>query len=168
MTAKRHRPRWSSRKRRLVVGTAIFGVAVVAVALVALVPAKVPDLNDRRRIEAGAALYARHCASCHGANLEGQPEWRTPLPNGRLPAPPHDDTGHTWHHRLELLFEITRSGMKTPLVPRDYESDMPGFAGVMTDDEIWDVLAFIRSRWSDRVRIKNDRIAARAIPAAGH
>ncbi|MCB1335497.1 MAG: c-type cytochrome, partial [Roseivivax sp.] len=33
----------------------------------------------------GAAVYAEACASCHGANLEGQPEWRSPGPDGRLP-----------------------------------------------------------------------------------
>ena len=44
---------------------------------------------------AGAQLYAENCASCHGANLEGQADWRSPGPDGRLPAPPHDETGHT-------------------------------------------------------------------------
>ena len=34
-------------------------------------------------IQEGALLYADNCASCHGANLEGQPEWRTPGADGR-------------------------------------------------------------------------------------
>lgn len=28
----------------------------------------------------GGKLYAQHCAACHGAKLEGQPNWRQPLP----------------------------------------------------------------------------------------
>jgi mono/diheme cytochrome c family protein len=58
-----------------------------------------------RDIVAGQSLYADSCASCHGANLEGQPNWQSPNADGVLPAPPHDRTGHTWHHDDELLFE---------------------------------------------------------------
>ncbi|WP_370644306.1 c-type cytochrome [Ruegeria sp. SCSIO 43209] len=35
----------------------------------------------------GAVLYAENCASCHGANLEGQQDWQTPDPDGVLRAP---------------------------------------------------------------------------------
>ena len=58
----------------------------------------VANANDAAQVARGEALYAKHCASCHGANLEGQPDWKKRLANGRLPAPPHDMTGHTWHH----------------------------------------------------------------------
>jgi mono/diheme cytochrome c family protein len=111
-----------------------------------------PDLRDATRIAAGRSIYAAHCASCHGANLEGQPDWTTRRPNGRLPAPPHDDSGHTWHHPNAMLFAITKHGLMPPHAPTGYESDMPAFAGVLGDDDIWNVLAFIQSRWSDRVR----------------
>ena len=99
----------------------------------------------------GAKLYARHCAACHGAKLEGQPEWRKRRPDGRLPAPPHDDSGHTWHHPQRLLFEITKHGLVPPIAPAGYQSDMPAFAGKLSDDEIRSVLAFIESRWSREV-----------------
>ena len=46
----------------------------------------------------GQKVYGEYCASCHGANLEGQPDWKRRLENGRMPAPPHDESGHTWHH----------------------------------------------------------------------
>lgn len=55
------------------------------------------------RIAQGQALYQTHCARCHGKNLEGQPDWRIRRPNGRLPAPLRDRTGHTWHHPDEHL-----------------------------------------------------------------
>lgn len=117
-----------------------------------------PDLGDPQRIAAGQAVYDAHCASCHGARLEGQPDWTTRRANGRLPAPPHDDTGHTWHHPSDMLFAITKHGLKPPHAPAGYESDMPAFAGVLSDDEIWAVLAFIRSKWSDRVRATHDEL----------
>ncbi len=101
-------------------------------------------------ISAGQALYAENCASCHGAELEGQPDWRRRLDNGRMPAPPHDETGHTWHHSDRNLFIVTKGGVGA-VVP-GYESDMPAFEGILTDDEIADVLSYIKSTWPDRQR----------------
>jgi mono/diheme cytochrome c family protein len=100
----------------------------------------------------GEKLYAQQCASCHGANLEGQPDWRKRLPNGRFPAPPHDASGHTWHHPDEVLFAITKHGLVPPYAPAGYESDMPAFGGKLSDQEIRAVLAYIESRWPPEVR----------------
>ena len=102
------------------------------------------------QIEAGRELYAETCASCHGADLEGQADWKRRLDNGRMPAPPHDETGHTWHHSDQDLFAITKGGVEA-VVP-DYESDMPAFDGILTDEEIKAVLAYIKSTWPERQR----------------
>ena len=115
------------------------------------------DPRDASRIALGAKVYVEHCAACHGAKLEGQPEWRRRLPNGRLPAPPHDESGHTWHHPDDVLFGITKHGLVPgKYAPDGYESDMPAFAGKLSDDEIWAVLAFIKSHWKS-----NEVLAAR-------
>jgi mono/diheme cytochrome c family protein len=106
------------------------------------------DPRDASRIALGVQVYVQHCASCHGAKLEGQPEWRKRLPNGKLPAPPHDETGHTWHHPDDVLFGITKQGLVPgKYAPEGYESNMPAFGGKLSDDEIWAVLAFIKSHW---------------------
>lgn len=105
------------------------------------------DPRDAGRVALGQKVYAQHCASCHGAQLEGQPNWRQRLPNGRLPAPPHDESGHTWHHPDDVLFGIVKKGPVPPYAPLGYESDMPAFAGKLSDGEIWAVLAFINSHW---------------------
>lgn len=111
-------------------------------------PAPLADPGNAAQVELGAKVYAQYCASCHGARLEGQPEWRKRLPNGRMPAPPHDDSGHTWHHPDEVLFRITKIGVVGSYVPKGYESDMPGFRGQLSDEEIWASLAYIKSHWS--------------------
>ena len=98
----------------------------------------------------GQEVYAQNCASCHGADLEGQPDWRRRLDNGRMPAPPHDETGHTWHHADKQLFTITKHGVDA-VVP-GYESDMPAFEGILSDAEIRAVLAYIKSTWPERER----------------
>ena len=54
-----------------------------------------PEPDDPAVVARGKTVYDQHCASCHGAKLEGQPDWRHRLPNGRMPAPPHDPSGHT-------------------------------------------------------------------------
>ena len=100
----------------------------------------------------GKSAYDLHCAACHGAKLQGQPDWQRKLPNGRFPAPPHDDSGHTWHHPDDVLFGITKRGLVPPYAPPGYESDMPAFAGKLSDDEIRAVLAYIGSHWSADVR----------------
>ena len=108
---------------------------------------------DHRDIDAGQSLYADNCASCHGTNLEGQPNWQTPNADGVLPAPPHDGTGHTWHHDDALLFAYTKFGGRAALELRGisgFDSGMPAFDETLTDDKIWDILAYIRSTWSVR------------------
>lgn len=121
------------------------------------------DPNDTRQgqVALGEMVYQQHCASCHGAKLEGQPDWRTRKPDGRLPAPPHDSTGHTWHHPDDQLFRITKDGVKPPLAPEGYQSDMPAFGEALTDDEIWTVLAFIKSQWPAAIRGRQDGINQR-------
>ena len=104
------------------------------------------DATDAQQVRRGEALYQLHCASCHGANLEGQPNWRERDEDGMLPAPPHDATGHTWHHTDALLFDVTKYG-STAVVGDDYMSNMPGFGETMSDAEIWAVLAYIKSTW---------------------
>ena len=85
------------------------------------------DAANPTLVARGEVLYQQHCASCHGANLEGQPNWRERDADGMLPAPPHDVTGHTWHHSDALLFDVTKLG-STAVVGSDYMSNMPGFA----------------------------------------
>ncbi|MSQ50039.1 MAG: c-type cytochrome [Betaproteobacteria bacterium] len=105
------------------------------------------DPRDAAKVALGAKHYAQHCAACHGAKLEGQRDWRARMPNGRMPAPPHDESGHTWHHPDGVLFGITKNGLIPPYAPSSYESDMPAFAGKLSDHEIRAVLAYIKSHW---------------------
>lgn len=120
----------------------------VAITLSHAVPAIADD------IALGRTLYAEHCAVCHGAELEGAPDWKTPGPDGRLPPPPHDETGHTWHHGDAMLFAYTRLGGQAWLDAAGvaFDSGMLAFGDVLSDDEIRAILAFIRSTWPARIQ----------------
>ena len=119
--------------------------------------------NDAKQVALGARIYREACASCHGAKLEGQPDWQRRLPTGRLPAPPHDETGHTWHHPDQQLFDIIKEGIK-PFAPPAYESDMTAFKDTLSDREIWAVLAFVKSTWPPQIRDRQTEISRRARP----
>ena len=110
------------------------------------------DPDDKKQVSRGALVYKKFCSLCHGANLEGQADWRVRLENGKLPAPPHDETGHTWHHADELLFGIVKKGLVPPYAPEKYKTDMPAWGDILKDSDIWAVLAYIKSRWPAETR----------------
>lgn len=136
--------------RKVLAWTGVVSVAVGAAIVIATVVLKggggSADPSDLAQIALGREVYVQSCASCHGDDLEGQPNWRRRGPSGRLPAPPHDETGHTWHHPDQVLFEMTKYGIAR-FTGDAYETDMPVFDGVLSDSEIWAALAYIKSRW---------------------
>lgn len=105
--------------KRFRITVAVVGVvgAVVAAAFVLWGAGRCGAADHRLRpddaalVALGQRVYAGQCAACHGMQLEGQANWRERGPDGRLPAPPHDASGHTWHHPDEQLFQITKHGV---------------------------------------------------------
>jgi len=112
-----------------------------------------PDLTR------GEAIYAEACAACHGANLEGESNWRSPGADGRLPSPSHDASGHTWHHADRVLLDITMRGTAA-VVGGGYESNMPGFGDAYSEDELRDVLEWIKTQWPERERFHQAQVTA--------
>ncbi len=114
-------------------------------------PERLGESPTSEQLTLGADIYAQYCAACHGPDGEGQrPD--APLQKdetGRFPAPPHDDTGHTWHHDDDLLIQIIKEGgMGAP----EHFYDMPAFGNVLNKQEIDAVLAFIKTMWTDEQR----------------
>ena len=117
--------------------------------------------KDRAVVDVGKAIYAENCASCHGVVLEGQANWRQRDVEGYLPAPPHDERGHTWHHPDSYLFLMTKYGIEE-MIGKSYPNNMPVFEDKLTDDEIIAALSYIKSTWPGRIQLKHDQINARA------
>lgn len=148
------------------IGAGLFAAAVaflaVAIAVALWTGEKSPaDPDNLEQVARGKPLYDRHCAACHGARLEGQPNWQERLPSGRMPAPPHDASGHTWHHPDEVLFGITKHGLVPgKYAPPNYQSDMPAFGGILSDGDNWAVLAYIKSSWPKEIRRAQQEITS--------
>ncbi len=113
--------------------------------------------EDPAVVNKGREIYAANCADCHGVDLAGQANWRVRKDNDKLPAPPHDATGHTWHHSDALLIDLTKHGLK-PIAGADYETDMPAYGELLSDDEIIAVLSYIKSTWPEEIQKRHDTI----------
>lgn len=101
------------------------------------------DVKDEVLVGQGKRIYVMHCASCHGANLEGQPRWRAKGADGLYPAPPHDDSGHTWRHSDSYLIQSVKYSFAE-------KTNMPAFNKTLADDEVIAVLTFIKSYWTPK------------------
>ena len=119
--------------------------------------ASVADPANARQVARGKTVYESHCGACHGRKLEGQPNWRERRADGKLPAPPHDPTGHTWEHSDRALFEVTKFGFASK-AGTSYATDMRAFKDELSDDQIWAVIAYIKSTWPKRLRDKQSAI----------
>jgi hypothetical protein len=108
-------------------------------------PPEVPlEIDDERyplpvpsgmEFEQAQALYEMHCAECHGIEGEGQ----QPDPNAPGMAPPHNESGHTWHHPDQQNFATVWLGT----------ANMPAFHDTLTAEEILFVLGYIKHWWGD-------------------
>jgi mono/diheme cytochrome c family protein len=145
----------------IAVGAVAAATVVGLVVLLSREPQPKADPEDAEQVALGATVYAAQCASCHGANLEGQRGWRRPLPSGKVLAPPHNATGHTWHHPDKHLFRVTKLGTEAIARP-GYKSDMIAFGDKLSDEEIWAVLAYIKSNWPPEIRRKQEMVNERA------
>ena len=113
--------------------------------------------KDAAVVDLGRAVYAENCASCHGVALGGQANWRQRDADGYLPAPPHDETGHTWHHPDSYLFLMTKYGIEI-MIGKSYRNNMPAYEDKLTDEEILAALSYIKSTWSSRVQRQHEQI----------
>lgn len=90
-----------------------------------------PELDTAERIRNGSRLYRAHCAQCHG----GPGVAPQPYALGLNPAPAALVATARTRTSAEI-FWVTRQGIKM--------TGMPAWQYRLTDDEIWDVVAFLR------------------------
>ena len=147
------------RNQHIRFGIAAAGILLLVIAAVISLsaqPSYSVDPTDPQAVALGKQVYDAQCASCHGANLEGEAGWDQPSVDGILKAPPHDETGHTWHHNNAYLIESIVSGGAR--LPADAGvSPMPAYEHVLNDTEIGAVVAYIQSTWPPEILLPQSR-----------
>jgi len=108
---------------------------------------------DADEIATGQELYAIHCASCHGSELQGEADWQTQNEDGTFRAPPHDASGHTWHHSDAVLLETIRLGGARLPDNIGGTSQMPAFDEVLSEQQMTAILTYIKSTWPEDLRL---------------
>ena len=119
------------------------------------------DPNDPEQVLVGEAIYGRDCARCHGDDLGGEFGWlkkdgEIDLSEGEIErmlenmddvAPAHDNSGNTQRLDDNKLFSVIKDGPAVALSKVD--SRMPGFQDRLIDEEIWAVVAYMKSHWQE-------------------
>ena len=108
-----------------------------------------PDLNDSKRIAAGADLYNEMCTGCHlGPGIE-----RSELSQGLYPSAPELARGDDLTPAEQ--FWVIKHGVKL--------TAMPAWGKTHNDELIWDMVAFIRQL--PRLNAKQYKAAVASAPA---
>jgi mono/diheme cytochrome c family protein len=100
--------------------------------------------DDAAAIARGQQLFQTYCLTCHGADGKGT----GPLAKG-LPHPPADLTHH--FHRAPgdgdayLFWRVSEGGQVEPF--QSSQSAMPAFKAVLSEDQRWDVLAYVHAEF---------------------
>lgn len=102
-------------------------------------------------VKSGRAVYEQYCASCHGANAQGAPNWQERDQHGEIPAPPHDTEGHTWRHSDAELYHMVDKGWRDPFNKTE-RLTMPAFGEVLSPQQIRDVITYLKTLWTPEQR----------------
>ena len=97
-----------------------------------------PIEMSEESISAGRQIYGRFCRSCHGVQADGR---GMAAPPGSRPANLTDDA---WDHGSTdtEIFTLIKEG-----VPPKY--DMDAWEGRVSDDDIWNVINYLRDLASE-------------------
>ena len=105
----------------------------------------VPREFDFLQMKRGGELFQQHCASCHGKNAEGAPNWQQRDKNGKFPAPALNGTAHAWHHPTKVLIDVIQNGTER------IGGNMPPWKDKLSEAQIRDIIAWFQAKWSDEI-----------------
>ena len=120
-------------------------------AVAAMLPRDIPGTPVAR----GEQIYGANCASCHGGPTGGA---STDYP------PKHNANGHTWQHGDCELEAVIRTGVglrhqvETRPANPPAALAMPAWSARLTDRQISDVIAFIKTMWSADQRASQEAL----------
>lgn len=90
---------------------------------------------------AGASVYTANCAGCHGAAGAGAPGAFPPLANNPYVTGDAKAVIHTLNYGLTGAIKVGSAS---------YSGQMPAWKGNLSDQQIADVITYIRSSWGNK------------------
>jgi mono/diheme cytochrome c family protein len=101
--------------------------------------------QDAAQIQRGRKLFVQNCATCHGNDAQGAPNWSQADAKGKYPPPPLNGTGHAWHHPKRALMTTIKYGTAR------LGGSMPAWQGRLSEQDINDIIAWFQSQWPDEI-----------------
>lgn len=99
------------------------------------------ETADERSMRAGAAVYSDSCTACHYARGQGSPGLFPPLAGSAV----------TQQSDPAAVIRLTLAGGRAgPTPTRPSPISMPAFAWKLTDQEVADVVTYVRNSWGNR------------------
>lgn len=109
------------------------------------VEAVIQRTRDGAQIARGGNIFQQNCASCHGLNAEGAPNWHKPGADGKNPPPALNGTAHAWHHPMKALKHTISKGTLA------IGGNMPASGDRLSEQDIEDVIAWFQAKWPDEI-----------------
>jgi mono/diheme cytochrome c family protein len=95
-----------------------------------------PHAGDSAAAADGKTVYNSNCASCHGETAMGD----GPAAASLNPKPQDLKDNQSGLSDAYMLWRISEGGAMAP-----FNSAMPAWKGILTEDQIWQVVTYIRS-----------------------
>ena len=108
-------------------------------------PGLVNPLRSKGSLEAnvreGKRVYYQNCVACHGPALDGKGRFATALTLS--PRQLTDPMFLPTHPEGYVFWRIAKGGWVLPTLMEPWNSAMPAFEDILTEDEIWAVVLFL-------------------------
>lgn len=117
------------------------GIVLAAVLATAPAGADTERWYTPALVQRGATVFAQNCAECHGAGAEGTGDWRKANADGKYPPPPLNGSAHAWHHPLDMLRRVVRTG-GAPV-----GGQMPPFEDKLSPADMDAAIAYFQAKW---------------------
>lgn len=95
-----------------------------------------PFANDTGAVAQGEEIYTSNCASCHGENAQGE----GPAAAALDPQPANLAENQKALSDGYLFWRTSEGGAMDP-----FNSQMPAWQGTLSEDQIWQVITYLRT-----------------------
>ncbi len=142
----------ASSRAGLWVGLAVTAFCIAVITYIAVTRptgTSLADAENKAQVDLGRVTYQQHCMDCHGERLKGKPTWHRTIKSQNQAGTPLNADGVTWHLSDQRLFSAIATGVRVKGEKTKQIHDVP-FAGTVSDDEIWALIAYFKTTWTAR------------------